>query len=726
MSRKSLILALAVLFSMLLALGIAIAFLYSDTGSGQKEKTLSLGGACSCLSAVPSDAVLVACSSAADKACAAMLSSFAIPDSIAVAIEDGSLASLRRCPMSVSLHYSGKLIPLYVFDVEDVSETSGRLLEEKLSSLGCFTQTDGSFLLASESETLVKSSSRHLDSGVCIVDAPGFKDAMESVDGRDLLFVPHLHIRRLLAAVGSRDITRHAQFVERSADWSAFVVGRDEDRGISLEGTCLMDGDPDEYLAVFDGCEPSVSEVAKVLPSYVLSFVSVPMKDMEEYVSAYKSFIDTRQHLHTMMARQNELSARAGISPEALFAALDVDEIASASFMVKGKKEKVNLLKIGNRDASLVFKGTGIDTFRGYTPAVHDWAYPSFMSSVFGDIFDLKDESCFTYADGWVVTGSREALDEYVGRKMLDYTLEDYLADVGKPDMFTQAPSLAVAYYSLTEGSPADILKPEAGKIISDVLSSEYVPALLQISESKGRVTASAHIYGLTPKKTKAPAFDRDTTVHIPSGPFKVRNSHTGKINTFYQNSSKAICLRDEKGKDLWGVPFDKALCGTACNVDYFANGKLQILFGAGSSIYLIDRLGRYVGGFPVDLGKEILLGPDVYDFSGSRRYNVMVLHKDNTVDMYNLKGRKPDQWKTITAGETIKALPQRLTLSGKDFWVVRTSIRTLIFPFYGGDPLTVFEGDAMIRPDSEIRVVDAQTVEFDCYDGKMRTLKIK
>ena len=127
-----------------------------------------------------------------------------------------------------------------------------------------------------------------------------------------------------------------------------------------------------------------------------------------------------------------------------------------------------------------------------------------------------------------------------------------------------------------------------------------------------------------------------------------------------------------------------------------------------------------------MDLGKEILLGPDVYDFSGSRRYNVMVLHKDNTVDMYNLKGRKPDQWKTITAGETIKALPQRLTLSGKDFWVVRTSIRTLIFPFYGGDPLTVFEGDAMIRPDSEIRVVDAQTVEFDCYDGKMRTLKIK
>ena len=103
-----------------------------------------------------------------------------------------------------------------------------------------------------------------------------------------------------------------------------------------------------------------------------------------------------------------------------------------------------------------------------------------------------------------------------------------------------------------------------------------------------------------------------------------------------------------------------------------------------------------------------------------------MVLHKDNTIDMYNLKGRKPEQWKGITAEETIKGLPQRLTLSGKDFWIVRTSIQTLIFPFYGGSPFTVFEGDEKIRPDAEIKIADASTVRFNCYDGKERTLKLK
>jgi hypothetical protein len=62
----------------------------------------------------------------------------------------------------------------------------------------------------------------------------------------------------------------------------------------------------------------------------------------------------------------------------------------------------------------------------------------------------------------------------------------------------------------------------------------------------------------------------------------------------------------------------------------------------------------------------------------------------------------------------------------GSSYWVVRTSIQTLIYPFYGGEPLTSFKGEQMIRPDSEILAVDASTLEAVCYDGKKRTVKLK
>jgi hypothetical protein len=227
--------------------------------------------------------------------------------------------------------------------------------------------------------------------------------------------------------------------------------------------------------------------------------------------------------------------------------------------------------------------------------------------------------------------------------------------------------------------------------------------------------------------RLKAPSYDRDTTVVVPEGPFSVKISKSGEIFTFYQNKQKSICLSDENDNDLWGIPFKNKICGTAYSLDYFDNGKYQIIFGAGSSIYIVDRLGRYVYGYPLDLGKDITLGPDLYDFSGTGKYNIVVLHKDNTIEMYDLRGKKPSSWKTIALkNETIKSLPKRLIVDGRGYWVVRTSIQTLIYPFNGGSPLTDFKGDSMIRPDSKVVIGEEGLVEFVCYDGKTRTIEMK
>ena len=725
MSRKTLIMCIAVLSAMFLALGIAIAFLYSGTGSGDRKAEVDMDGACACLAAVPSDAVLVTCSSRLDKACSGFLASYQFPDSLSAYIERGDLASMKRNSVAVSLHYSGKLIPLYVFDIDGASDEAVAFLSEKATEFGFSSQTNGEFLLVSESDALVKSASRHIDTEVSIADAPGFADAAESVEGDILLFVPHLHARKLLPAVGGT-LARHSSFVERLADWTAFVMSSYDDIPFSLDGNFVFDGDSDEFLTSLEACVPKASEVADVLPSYTISAVTIPVSNIEKYISAYMSFVDSRQSLHELNAKQKKLEKAAGISPQDFFERLEVKEIANATFKVDGKVEKVNLIHAASKDAELIFKGNDITSFRGYESAVHNWAYGSFIAAVFGNIFSLADESCFTYIDGWIITGSKAGIEEYVKRKALNYNLAAYMADAGRGDLLSATPALVQAYYSLTENRDGMGLKPAAMKKVAKAMEADYAPAVLTIGKLKDGVNVKAEIHSLTLKKTKAPEYERDTTVVVPAGPYKVKNSHTGKMNTFYQNAQKSLCLRDENGKDLWGVPFSKTICGTAHNVDYFANGKLQILFGAGSQIYVIDRLGRYVGGFPIDLGKEILLGPDVYDFSGAKKYNILVLHKDKTVEMYNLKGKKPESWKTIVSSETIKSLPERLTVGGQDFWVVRTSVQTLIYPFYGGEPVVVLDGDDKIRPDSEVKVLDDTSVQVSCYNGKTRTLKLK
>lgn len=728
MSRKSLILCVAVLTAMILALGIAIAFLYSGSGKESGRQKVSLDGAECCLAAVPSDAVLVLCTSRADKAFGGVLSSYALPDSLYQSMERGDLASLKRRPVSVSLHYSGKLIPLYVFYVDGLSETSSANLMSMVSSMGCQVQRQGDFLLVSESDALVKSAARHVEREISVVDAPGFADALKTVDGDMNVFMSHLHAKRLLAAAGDRNVTRHTSFVEHAAKWSAMDISEGAPEYFSLLGSLIFEGDADEFMTVLESCTPAEVRMGEILPSYTISAISLPMSDIGKYASAYKTYVDSRQGLHDLVAQQKNLANKTGVTPEDFFRRLNVREVARATFKVEGKVEAVNLICVGSKDAELIFQGNDIRSFRGYEPGIHSWAYQSYVSSVFGGLFSLTDESCFTFINGWIVSGSRQAVAEYVERDALNYSLNKYLSDAGKENLLAELPAVALAYFSLTEDrdGASSCLKPALSKLLSKTMDAEYAPVVYAVGKDKNAMVASLQVQGLTLKKSKAPVFERDTTVVVPAGPFKVMNSHTGKMNTFYQNAQKSICLRDENGKDLWGVPFGKPLCGTAQTLDYFANGKLQIIFASGSKVYLIDRLGRYVGGFPVDLGKEILLGPDVYDFAGVKRYNIVVLHKDNTIEMYNLKGKKPEEWKGIAAPETVKSLPERLDLGGKTFWVVRTSIQTLIYPFYGGDPVTVLEGDSKIRPDSAVKAIDGTSVEVSCYNGKTKTLKLK
>ena len=193
-----------------------------------------------------------------------------------------------------------------------------------------------------------------------------------------------------------------------------------------------------------------------------------------------------------------------------------------------------------------------------------------------------------------------------------------------------------------------------------------------------------------------------EKAVEVPDGPFAVKNSETGRTCYIGQSQDKAIYM-ESNGKTLWTVPFSGKICGRVAAIDYFENGKLQYLMISGKKMYLYDRLGKIVRTFPKTLSKEVLLGPDAYDFNGNKVYNIIVLNKDNTIDMYNMKGEKPAQWKTISPKAAILALPSLVKISGRSYWVVRTALQTVVYPFYGGEYVKAFDGDVEIKPTTKL-----------------------
>ena len=759
MSKKSIIICVSIIGIFLIIICAALYFLYS--GTGRTRDSLAENREYMLFTAVPSDAdavlkcrnfsTMLSCLVSDGSSVSYFVTGRKEPGKFAAFLRNVSdssslYSSLMASPAVVSIHNIGVLTPLLVIDADRSGEPESSAVKLMLDNAAKAGMTavysdaadyapagsplrKRSLLLVSPSDVLVDAALRHLKAEVSVLDLPGFPEAVSGISSDNILVLPSGGVRRIASEIFSSKCSEESASAAGFADCTAFSIDRNSSDGFTLSGNSYSDGSLSNIMEIYSGISPASSEVSSVLPSYAISAVSVPMADVEAYLEAYLKYAQTKSLVKEIEAGRAALKKKTGIDPVEWASALDIKEVSSACFTAGGKPEKILLARLGHPAWNLLVKGIKDAPETKSEDRILPYRYSGFLAALFGKQFSAADESSFILHGDWIIAGSRGALSEYVSGRALEYSLSDFMADAAVEDRLSCRNAYFVSYLSLTEDADfiSSVFSPDfipAVKASAEGIT--YEPVFFTIEETKSGLVTRLSADRTTVLKSQAPTFERDTSVVIPKGPFRVKNSGTGKWNLFYQQDNMYLCLQEEGGKGLWGVPFDAPICGCARTVDFYANGKLQILFASGTKLYLIDRLGRFVNTFPVDIGKQVLLGPDVYDFSGNKKYNVMILHTDNTIEMYNLQGRRPPQWKTITASETIKGLPERIKVGGNTFWVVRTSIQTLVFGFYGGEPLTVFSGDRMIRPDSEVVPSGDDSVEVVCYDGKKRTVKIK
>ena len=703
MNRKGTIIAVVAIALMLSGIAWAVSRLYRS----EKPRQTAVNTEYPLLRAVPADAAAVFCFDGTSKAQRSLADSTGLLRPFIAPENPALMAYLSRAGqsrMAVSLHNSGSLVPVVASELPLADSASLAPFQALAARAGLKTTYMDGLLLASTSETLLNAARRTLEDGTCILEAPGLRELTGRIGGSAVVFLSARQTPKLLQTWSTARIRRHSDFVRTLADWTAFDLAEADDRHVVLKGTSACPEKGTSFLTAFKGYRMPAASFAEVLPYFADYAISIPIGDVPAYLERYRSFLDAKGRL---VPYNKSLKDKAGrdMAPEQWAQHFQVREVVRASYQLDGIREEILLVRSGR------------DIPSGSNP------YPGYVATLFGGLFDVVDTLCVALPGRWTVMGSATAAGPFSDRKFLDYPLRERLSDAG-----LSIPAGIVAYASATDcpSVVGDLFSAApAAALETYVTGSAYAPALAGVDLSSGEPDIRLSLDKRALKGNKVQVLERDTTVVVPTGPFPVVNSATGETNSFYQNANLYLCLNDEKGKGVWGVPFKQPICGYVESIDYYNNGKVQFLFAAGSGLYLIDRLGRFVGGFPVDLGKPVLLGPKAYDFTGAKGYTVMVLHKDNTLEMYNLHGQKPAAWKGISAPETVKALPELLEVKDKKYWVVRTSIRTLVYGFDGGDPLTREEGGKMIRPDSEIVPNSRGGLTVDCYDGKSRDIKL-
>lgn len=747
MNKKTLITLIAVAAVFLAGIITGVIFLYrgdiGEEGRSYAEK-INADVQFPLLRAVPSDAVAILCLDGVKDGAALLtdgtkaFSAFVKDgkrDSCATfvrrlgdAVESGRLAALRSEPMALSLHYSGSLAPLIILgtpsavtDSTDMILLVRNMADECGLSSAFYNAGGANRLLVSASETLVNSSLRHLEEGQSILSNKDFTPSLK-VGGSNVLFLSHTYASKLLQGFFQRPVYRHADFIKSVASWTVMSLSSVDDESFTAKGVLSSGRSADTFAGVFASARKETPGFASVVPSGTFFAVSVPMADQADYLEAYRKYLDACSKLGPNESAVSRLGRSTGVNPNSWAKSLSVKEVAKAQWRTKDEVFDALFVRVGRKDYSLIFKGLEVSNEKEYKISAQPYAFGGFASTLFGNLFSLADESCFAFTGEWIVSGSRAAVSDYVERFSSGDFLQALLGDTGAaPSALAKDCSMA-AYFSAGAAPGETIFAPAMLSAVSSTLDGAAFEPCFLICNGDSFQLDVVRVPFIN--RASTPAVVSDAVVEVPAGPFEVQNSGTGGTNLLAQQSNYYLSFQEMSGKGIWSVPFTGPLCGRVESIDYYANGKIQFLFASGSKLYLLDRLGRFVSGFPSELGKDVLLGPQAYDFTGAKGYTVMVLHTDNTIGMYNIHGVAPEEWKGISSDEKIISLPELVTVDGTRYWAVRTAVQTQFFPFYGGDPVYRQEGAKSVRRDSAIEV-DGKSLKVTCNDGKTRNIKL-
>ncbi len=595
-------------------------------------------------------------------------------------------------------------------------------------------------VMASSSLYILESSIRHLYNNTSILDNAEFKLLQQQSGNKKCLYINHHQIGKLFSGVMTRAYLKYSDFFLRFASWSALEVNL-KDGELELCGS-MENGNEQKYnSSVLYSQLPAKSCMSEILPHETVYALSLSLADAKGYLDAYSQFLEVHKKLSGYKEGINAVAVEGKKPVSYLCDSLEIEEIVAAYCKFGDRYEWLTFIK---ERSSFGFSDVVGSVIEGDKEVeVKPYIYKGYIKSVFGEAFSHCKEEAWCKIDNWQVIGPESIVKEYVSGNANYTSLDYYLKQTPVEKFFDKEGIVKILVNPyMGKDSVLQVLKPYYANQVRrsmDYKNFEFVA--VNVTRSDQKIVSDVGIYAVKmkqlpmerPREELVMEVYVDSTIVVDNSRFELKDFTTGGKCYLEQLPNNKLRMLNGKNKGLWTIPFEKPLCGAVAQVDFFKNGKLQMLFVSDGKLYMLDRLGRIVRGFPLSLPEKVVYGPHVMDMDGDRNYSFSVLNEDNSVSVYKLNREKIDEGILLKAPEFIKELPVEREINGKKYLLLKTVQRLRIYSANGKE-IVVNDRKRAISPDSgieelaggEIKVtgVDGDNFIVDLATGKTKKIK--
>ena len=653
----------------------------------------------------------------------------------------GKIAALLSMPLPGdvrSRHIEDMLISSGIKDVNETRLNGKSVIEIPYNSEAkrdtVYVSMISGLIVCTNSKDIVEGAALQVNRGNDVRNVPGFSRVLlASGKNVDKIFVVFPNIPGILKPLLLRSQKKFSDKVSRLAGTAGGDIYVSED-GLVLSGY-TESADSSDLLYKYKSLPSRDFHTYKILPSSTVLFETLVLPSVNVHIASDTS-----------------------VSKEALDLADKIkpytgSEITRAIIDMKGRPVNDNTLiiyELTNRVEveQLFLEEPGAKNDILYFQPDEQVKIPVYTAPFKGLIKILLpgfvpdfDETCFAFYDNYMIAGNSYAT---VSRLLYDNILNKTLAnDLTYRDFQNTLPSRAGYYFYCV---PSRIIDYLAGFLNEDIINAlKSNKSSLNKIQGAGYQFASSNgmIYNSLSIRYKEVAREESTTewetlLDTVAGikPFFFTNHITGAKEIFIQDVKNNTYLINAAGRVLWKVPLNERIIGTIYMIDYFRNGKYQLLFSGRNYIHLLDRNGNYVERYPVKLRSPATNPMTMFDYDNNLNYRLFIAGEDKMIYSYDKTGSVVKGWNPFKTTGTVKSEINYFRVSGKDY-IVAADENAIYFLDRSGnkrinlkEPVTKAAGSAIrLNVGSDPYLVCSSpdgTVQQIYFDGSVKKFSIR
>lgn len=587
-----------------------------------------------------------------------------------------------------------------------------------LNSKNSFSYTvSNGLILISKFSILIEDALRQLSEEISILDDKDFLKALNA-QGKNVTANVFINYRQFPKIVSYHLNNSHKQKVKNYdyfASWAELDLNVKENTFL-LNGFTIVSDSVMQLLNLFNNQSPKRLTSDNILPSTISSFLSISLSDVNRYFDHYSKFLSERGDFNKYQQKISDLKLKYGINLQETFINLLDGEITLALGKSKDTDSETDFFTVfkiksqnqAERNLTGMLKNIAEknsvpdENYRQDVQIDNELFYPvyklpveNFLSDYFGSFFGSITGNFFTIIDGYLVFGnSVKSLTEFIRSNILKVTLITEPAYLEYKESL--APRSTISFYADLSKSPFSYSNYLSQNILTkweEKISVFHKVQVFGFQVNGGNNLMYTNIFLRSVPEYK----DKPRTVWeslldtvFNSKPQLVINHTNNQSEIFLQDLGNNIYLINHGGRILWKQNLSEPITSNIYQIDYYNNGKLQILFSTKNYIHLIDRNGNYIERYPLKLRAPATNGLALIDYDSNKNYRLFIACSDKKIYVYTKEGTLLPGW---SFGETEGAVNQPVNLfqaDGKDYIVFGDELNTYILDRKGNRRIEV------------------------------------